>query len=472
LTDLDPRREEASVGVQRARRWFADIASTAFLLLAAVAPPSPAADAPERFDASASCMAGECHEEVGEHQHLHWPDLGGVGECRKCHVSDGDLHDFSVDEAPDLCLECHEAISERMESADTVHDPAEDCLDCHAPHGGEVEAMLLEVSGEDLMPLCFECHDKPDIISEKYIHGPVEHGACNQCHDPHASPNASLLLASAAELCKGCHEEQAEEVETAENVHDPAEDDCTNCHHPHSGPAPKMLPAAGRELCDECHDDIVEIAETSTVDHAPTTTGDECLSCHSPHASDNASMLLKPQRELCTDCHDEPLQSGDSMLIDMKQWLSANEVWHEPIRRGECAGCHQPHGSENLRLLKEPFPESFYANFDVETYGLCFSCHQERLATTPQSRTVTGFRDGDRNLHYLHVNKARRGRTCRVCHEMHASRQPMQIRERIPYGKWLMPLNYEKHETGGSCLPGCHKKQVYDRDAGDLRGQD
>jgi predicted CXXCH cytochrome family protein len=369
-------------------------------------------------------MTGECHAQVGEYRHLHWPDQAGVGECRKCHVPDGDLHGFSVDEAPELCLECHEAISERMESADTVHDPAEDCLDCHTPHGGEVEAMLREVSGEDLRPLCFECHDEKDVLGGKVTHGPVEDGACNDCHDPHASPNASLLLAT------------------------------------------------GTDLCGECHDDIVEIAETSTVDHAPTTTEDECLSCHSPHASDNASILLKPQRELCTDCHDEPLQSGDSLLVDMKRWLSRNENWHEPIRKNECAGCHQPHGSENFRLLVEPFPESFYADFDVDIYGLCFSCHEERIVTTQRSRTATDFRDGDRNLHYLHVNKARRGRTCRACHEMHASRHPMQIRESVPYGKWLMPLNYEKHETGGSCLPGCHKAQAYGRGAGNLRERD
>jgi hypothetical protein len=35
-----------------------------------------------------------------------------------------------------------------------------------------------------------------------------------------------------------------------------------------------------------------------------------------------------------------------------------------------------------------------------------------------------------------------------------------------------MPLNYEKHEAGGSCLPGCHETQAYDRGAGDLRERD
>jgi predicted CXXCH cytochrome family protein len=449
----------------------AAIPLTACVWLAAAAPASPAAEAPERFDPSESCVSGECHAEVGEYEHLHWSDQAAVGECRKCHQADGDLHDFTIDEAPDLCLECHEPISERMESAATVHDPAEDCLDCHAPHGGEVEALLLGVSDEDLTPLCFECHDEEDIVAEEYVHGPVEHGACNECHDPHASSNASLLLAAGAELCKDCHEELAEEIEEAENVHDPAEDDCMDCHNPHSGPAPKMLPAAGRKLCEECHDEVVEIAEDATVDHAPTTEKDECIGCHSPHASNYPSNLLKPQRELCTGCHNKQVKSGDSLLMNLEQWLSRNEVWHEPIREDNCAGCHEPHGGEYYRLLKKPFPRSLYAKFSVDTYGFCFSCHEKRMVLRRWSRTATGFRDGDLNLHFLHVNKAKRGRTCRACHEVHASTSPKLVRERTLYGKWKMPLKFEKKETGGSCLPGCHKIRSYDRDAKDRRGR-
>lgn len=88
-----------------------------------------------------------------------------------------------------------------------------------------------------------------------------------------------------------------------------------------------------------------------------------------------------------------------------------------------------------------------------------------------RSRTATGFRDGDRNLHYLHVNRQKKGRSCRACHDMHASTQPFQLRERVKFGRWLMPLNFKKTETGGSCSTGCHKLRVYDREAASGRGQ-
>jgi predicted CXXCH cytochrome family protein len=226
-----------------------------------------------------------------------------------------------------------------------------------------------------------------------------------------------------------------------------------------------MLLAEKIELCNECHDDIVELANGSSVRHSATTTKDECLNCHAPHAANDSPNLKKPERELCLGCHDKPLKSGESVLIDMKRWLSEHDVWHAAIRENGCTGCHQPHGSERPRLLEKAFPPQFYAKFELASYGLCFSCHEERMVTSKRSRTATGFRDGDQNLHFLHVNRAKKGRTCRACHDMHASSQPLQIRDRVRFGRWQMPLNFQKTETGGSCLPGCHQIRNYDREA-------
>jgi predicted CXXCH cytochrome family protein len=61
------------------------------------------------------------------------------------------------------------------------------------------------------------------------------------------------------------------------------------------------------------------------------------------------------------------------------------------------------------------------------------------------------------------VNKAVKGRTCRACHETHASNFPKHIREAVPFGSWDLPVNFEKTESGGSCAPGCHKEKKYDR---------
>jgi predicted CXXCH cytochrome family protein len=442
-----------------------------FLVLGAPPRSSRAEEPPDTIDPSASCASDECHSDTLEHDELHWSDFGGVGECQKCHQPEEDLHEFTIDDPPDLCVGCHEDIGGRIASAKTVHDPAEDCTDCHAPHGGSVEALLHGIEEDDLKPLCFECHDE-EMVQDEYAHGPAEQGECTLCHDPHASSESALLLAEGLELCGDCHDDVVEQVESAEYVHAPVEDSCTDCHNPHSGPRPQMLQAAKRQLCNECHDDIVDEAENSAVDHAPTVTKDECLNCHSPHASDNPANLLKPQRELCLDCHNKPLESGGSTLIDMQRLLLHNKEWHAPIREDGCSGCHQPHGSANARILKEPFPSRFYADFDPDLYSLCFSCHEELAVTVQWTRTLTGFRDGDRNLHFLHVARERRGRSCRACHEVHASPNPLHVRDKVPYGKWMMPIDFEKTETGGSCHPGCHKIESYDREAEDFREEE
>jgi predicted CXXCH cytochrome family protein len=437
------------------------------LLYNTVSVSARAAETPESIDPSASCVNSDCHTGVGKHRHIHWPDFAEPGECQTCHEPEADLHQFTIEDPPDLCTDCHDEIGELIRTAKTIHDPADGCTDCHDPHGGKVRAMLLEVKKEDnLKPLCFECHDE-EILAEEYTHGPAEQGECNLCHDPHATSTSSLLLAEGVDLCGDCHEEVAESIQASEYVHDPVEESCAECHNPHSGPYPKMLAGEKRQVCNECHDDIVAEAEAAAVDHAPVVTGEECLNCHSPHASNSPGNLLNPQRDLCLACHNKPVESGGSMLKDMQGWLLQNKEWHEPIRENNCAGCHNPHGSANFRLLLEPFPSRFYASFDLDLYALCFSCHEEAAVIVQWTRTLTGFRDGDRNLHFLHVNKAKRGRTCRACHELHASTNPLHIRDKVPYGKWMMPINFEKKETGGSCHPGCHKIKEYDRDARD-----
>jgi predicted CXXCH cytochrome family protein len=61
------------------------------------------------------------------------------------------------------------------------------------------------------------------------------------------------------------------------------------------------------------------------------------------------------------------------------------------------------------------------------------------------------------------VNKAERGRTCRACHEVHASPNPHQLRESVPYGpkNWLLKVGYTQTATGGSCARTCHDTKTY-----------
>jgi hypothetical protein len=101
--------------------------------------------------------------------------------------------------------------------------------------------------------------------------------------------------------------------------------------------------------------------------------------------------------------------------------------------------------------------------FALEKYDLCFTCHEKQLVTTEKTTGLTKFRNGTTNLHFVHVNKSDKGRSCRACHTTHASANAHQIRDSVPFGSWQMPINYKAVESGGSCSPGCHKAYSYDR---------
>ena len=81
-----------------------------------------------------------------------------------------------------------------------------------------------------------------------------------------------------------------------------------------------------------------------------------------------------------------------------------------------------------------------------------------------ETDTVTGFRNGTKNLHLVHVADPKRGRTCRACHSTHASTNPMHMAETVPFGNWQMPIDFTRTRTGGSCASGCHRKLSYDRE--------
>jgi hypothetical protein len=83
---------------------------------------------------------------------------------------------------------------------------------------------------------------------------------------------------------------------------------------------------------------------------------------------------------------------------------------------------------------------------------------------TQKTSGLTNFRNGERNLHFVHVNKSDRGRNCRACHDAHASPNALHVRSSVPYGSWQMPINFQQTQSGGSCAPGCHKPFEYDRE--------
>ncbi len=92
--------------------------------------------------------------------------------------------------------------------------------------------------------LCSMCHEdmSQEALRERYrwIHGPVQYGACLECHNPHESPYPFMRKqATVRKLCLNCHDEGGVRANEIHSGFD--ETDCTDCHNPHGSQVRYML---------------------------------------------------------------------------------------------------------------------------------------------------------------------------------------------------------------------------------------
>ena len=103
---------------------------------------------------------------------------------------------------------------------------------------------------------------------------------------------------------------------------------------------------AGEQVCLDCHDDIGEMKISSN------HSGLSCEVCHAPAAghADDPDTFLPPaprQRGYCPLCHGyNPSRPSGFPQID--------PVSHNPVQA--CVTCHDPHGSNNERMLVSRAP--------------------------------------------------------------------------------------------------------------------
>ena len=127
--------------------------------------------------------------------------------------------------------------------------------------------------------------------------------------------------------------------------------------------------------------------------HLPVKMG-MCTMCHDPHQSDNRKLLkARPVSGLCFGCHSE------SAFQD--------NVTHGPVAEGSCTKCHEPHSSDHAKLVKAAVPK------------LCFDCHNRNLRdkdgkTLPAAKRT--FDDDELNKHMPFG-----AGMCAMCHVPHAS---------------------------------------------------
>lgn len=133
---------------------------------------------------------------------------------------------------------------------------------------------------------------------------------------------------------------------------------------------------AQEKLCFGCHERKDFL---KAVVHQPVAKG-ECERCHNPHVAKFKGLIQKEVAELCLDCHAQVGKGADKTRV------------HKPVRGGQCLACHDPHSSTVSGLLREKNQKES-----------CVKCHED-LA---------------KNYEYVHQPFAKGD--CSVCHHPHQS---------------------------------------------------
>ncbi len=420
----------------------------------------------------------------------------------------------------ELCTECHQ---DKQKIFGGEHDPAKIkwkgkplvtsgnlCVDCHPVHRKKPDITNKKDAVFKIVEKvsCETCHNKngPGKLAENiHVKKKVKDAnlnlplakaekkgeiKCISCHEIHKSDKGSKLLRTprdSSQLCMECHKEKQKLFGSKHDLRVSAplqpnkqgekpmtSGPCGQCHLIH-GPAqtkggwafePDINKNKNKGLCIGCHDSIMKHSEKEISIHGAIEKAESCAACHDPHNGELAIFLKQPVSNSCFECHAEPIarKTGDT-IPNIKGEIFGSKSIHKPVEKGNCQGCHRGHKSPNPKLLTEKYPIFDYVPFSLENYSLCLQeCHSPKILTEEIVDTTTQFRDGNINLHYIHVNQ-KKSRTCKLCHAAHASDISHLLQQGVSFGprNWKMKLTYVPKNNGGSCTSACHKEKTYNR---------
>jgi predicted CXXCH cytochrome family protein len=200
---------------------------------------------------------------------------------------------------------------------------------------------------------------------------------------------------------------------------------CITCHFAHGSPNDKMKRLPGNQMCQTCHakgldvtDNYVQVMYT----HGGFSgNGGDCTVCHSMHAANNRKLLVVAEEtDLCYGCHAQDGSRRGSFTQAQLVWKGDRPAspadWngtagsfgatYDPATGGSiqshhlinktdsaapggtttehhCGTCHNPHGNNNYRLLRDDVNGHSGISVQADSMGrylsgissFCAACH-------------------------------------------------------------------------------------------------
>lgn len=147
------------------------------------------------------------------------------------------------------------------------------------------------------------------------------------------------------------------------------------------GMAPQDRIEASENICfKNCHDSQAFRKEYI---HEPLRKG-LCTDCHNPHVARYPALLSKKEKDFCYKCHKDTIVKNSDYFV------------HQPFLAGNCLVCHDPHASSLKGLIKaetlsqiclkchQSLPMQYQYNHKPFAEGYCNKCHLPHQSNNAQ----------------------------------------------------------------------------------------
>lgn len=293
-----------------------------------------------------------------------------------------------------ICAACHEREA-GLAVREGGHAPALDCLTCHEDRrpgsfGRGHRAIPTSCTGHHATAV--ETHPPRG----RRLRGARLRRSCLSCHDPHGSTNAHLVPSAIRTRRRlrpiDFHDAGGVVAGGFVDPTTPGRGVCEICHR-----TTAFFPANGRGQshftgdCAVCHDHAASFR--------PVITDASCAVCHPDETARLAKGSLHRTKFAgrCSSCHAEaspepgPGHRASSACADCH--AEARVATHAPGVAIPCTQCHEPHGTDNIRLVRDVIhtlqgidrplrfdslagaADGSFASASAPGTGLCEVCH-------------------------------------------------------------------------------------------------